>query len=50
MLASLVGFLGGFDLAEEATAETAVIAAERWPASLQGRGQIDWHASRVSLA
>ena len=31
MLASLVGFLGDFDLAEEATAEAFAIAAERWP-------------------
>ncbi len=31
MLASLVGFLGDFDLAEEAAQEAFVIAAERWP-------------------
>jgi RNA polymerase sigma-70 factor (ECF subfamily) len=31
VLASLVGFLGDFDLAEEATAEAFAIAAERWP-------------------
>ena len=31
MLASLVGFLGDFDLAEEATADAFAIAAERWP-------------------
>ena len=31
MLASLVGFLGDFDLAEEAAAEAFAIAAERWP-------------------
>ncbi len=30
MLASLVGFLGDFDLAEEATQEAFAIAAERW--------------------
>ena len=30
MLASLVGFLGDFDLAEEAAQEAFVIAAERW--------------------
>jgi RNA polymerase sigma-70 factor (ECF subfamily) len=30
-LASLVGFLGDFDLAEEAAAEAFAIAAERWP-------------------
>ena len=33
MLASLVGFLGDFDKAEEATQEAFAIAAERWPAS-----------------
>lgn len=31
MLASLVGFLGDFDLAEEATADAFAIAADRWP-------------------
>ena len=31
MLSSLVGFLGDFDSAEEATAEAFAIAAERWP-------------------
>ncbi len=31
MLACLVGFLGDFDLAEEATAEAFAVAAERWP-------------------
>ncbi len=31
MLASLVGFLGDFDLAEEATQEAFALAAERWP-------------------
>jgi RNA polymerase sigma-70 factor, ECF subfamily len=31
VLASLVGFLGDFDLAEEAAQEAFVIAAERWP-------------------
>jgi RNA polymerase sigma-70 factor (ECF subfamily) len=30
VLASLIGFLGDFDLAEEATQEAFVIAAERW--------------------
>src|SRR5207244_10663850 len=30
-LAALIGFLGEFDLAEEATAEAFAIAAERWP-------------------
>jgi RNA polymerase sigma-70 factor, ECF subfamily len=33
VLASLVGFLGDFDQAEEATQEAFAIAAERWPAS-----------------
>jgi RNA polymerase sigma-70 factor, ECF subfamily len=33
VLASLVGFLGDFDRAEEATQEAFTIAAERWPAS-----------------
>ena len=33
MLASLVGFLGDFDKAEEATQEAFAIAAERWPVS-----------------
>jgi RNA polymerase sigma-70 factor (ECF subfamily) len=32
VLASLIGFLGDFDLAEEATLEAFAIAAERWPA------------------
>jgi RNA polymerase sigma-70 factor, ECF subfamily len=31
VLASLVGFLGDFDLAEDATQEAFTIAAERWP-------------------
>jgi RNA polymerase sigma-70 factor, ECF subfamily len=31
MLASLVGFLGDFDLAEEAVQEAFAVAAERWP-------------------
>ena len=33
MLASLVGFLGDFDLAEEAAQEAFTIAAQRWPAA-----------------
>ena len=33
VLASLVGFVGDFDKAEEATQEAFAIAAERWPAS-----------------
>ena len=31
VLANLIGFLGGFDLAEEAAQEAFAIAAERWP-------------------
>jgi DNA-directed RNA polymerase specialized sigma24 family protein len=31
--ASLVGYLGDFDRAEDATQETFAIAAQRWPAS-----------------
>ena len=31
MLASLIGFLGDFDLAEEAAQEAFAVAAERWP-------------------
>jgi RNA polymerase sigma factor (sigma-70 family) len=33
VLASLVGFLGDFDMAEEAAQEAFAIAAERWPAA-----------------
>jgi predicted RNA polymerase sigma factor len=33
VLASLVGFLGDFDRAEDAAQEAFAIAAERWPAS-----------------
>jgi RNA polymerase sigma-70 factor (ECF subfamily) len=33
VLASLVGFLGDFDLAEEAAQEAFTIAAQRWPAA-----------------
>ena len=31
MLACLIGYLGDFDLAEEAAAEAFAIAAQRWP-------------------
>ena len=31
MLAALIGFLGDFELAEEAAQEAFAIAAERWP-------------------
>jgi len=33
VLANLIGFLGDFDLAEEAAQEAFAIAAERWPAT-----------------
>jgi RNA polymerase sigma-70 factor, ECF subfamily len=33
VLASLIGFLGDFDLAEEAVQEAFAVAAERWPRS-----------------
>ena len=33
MLACLIGYLGDFDLAEEAAAEAFAIAAQRWPSS-----------------
>ena len=31
MLANLIGFLGDFDLAEEAAQEAFAVAAQRWP-------------------
>ena len=31
VVASLIGFLGDFDLAEEAAQEAFTLAAERWP-------------------
>ena len=31
MLAALIGYLGDFDLAEDATAEAFAVAAQRWP-------------------
>ena len=31
VLATLIGFLGDFDLAEEAAQEAFAIAAQRWP-------------------
>ena len=33
VVAALIGFLGDFDLAEEAAQEAFAIAAERWPAT-----------------
>ena len=37
MLASLLGFLGDFDKAEEAAQEAFAIAAERWHEKGKGR-------------
>ncbi|MGH2913259.1 MAG: RNA polymerase subunit sigma-24, partial [Solirubrobacteraceae bacterium] len=31
VLATLIGFLGDFDLAEEAAQEAFAVAAQRWP-------------------
>jgi RNA polymerase sigma-70 factor (ECF subfamily) len=31
VLATLIGFLGDFDLAEEAAADAFTLAADRWP-------------------
>jgi predicted RNA polymerase sigma factor len=45
VLASLVGFLRDFDLAEEAAQEAFAVAAERWPRSA---GRVT--ASRSTLA
>jgi RNA polymerase sigma factor (sigma-70 family) len=42
VLASLVGFLGDFDEAEEAAQEAFAIAAERWPASGTPANQGAW--------
>ncbi len=42
MLASLVGFLGDFDLAEEAAAEAFAIAAERWPREGNPANPLAW--------
>ena len=33
VLAGLIGFLGDFDLAEEAAQDAFAVAAERWPPS-----------------
>jgi hypothetical protein len=38
VLAALVGFLGDFDLAEEAAQEAFVVAAERWARDGPGYG------------
>jgi RNA polymerase sigma factor (sigma-70 family) len=42
VLSSLVGFLGDFDLAEEATAEAFAIAAERWPREGTPANPVGW--------
>jgi RNA polymerase sigma-70 factor (ECF subfamily) len=42
VLASLVGFLGDFDLAEEAAQEAFAIAAERWPRDGEPANQAAW--------
>ena len=42
MLASLIGFLGDFDLAEEATQEAFATAAQRWPADGTPDNPVAW--------
>ena len=42
VLASLVGFLGDFDLAEEACQDAFVIAAERWPRDGAPANPVGW--------
>ena len=42
MLAALVGFLGDFDLAEEATQEAFATAAARWPTDGQPANPGAW--------
>ncbi|MEV0673956.1 sigma-70 family RNA polymerase sigma factor [Mycobacterium sp. NPDC050441] len=42
VLASLIGFLGDFDLAEEATQEAFVRAAERWPGDGVPEAPVAW--------
>ncbi|MFL5893306.1 MAG: RNA polymerase sigma factor [Solirubrobacterales bacterium] len=42
VLASLIGFLGDFDLAEEAAQEAFAIAAERWPREGVPEGPRAW--------
>jgi RNA polymerase sigma-70 factor, ECF subfamily len=42
VLASLVGFLGDFDLAEEAAADAFAIAAERWPREGAPANPVGW--------
>jgi RNA polymerase sigma-70 factor (ECF subfamily) len=42
VLASLIGFLGDFDLAEEAAQEAFAIAAERWPRDGEPANPVAW--------
>jgi RNA polymerase sigma-70 factor, ECF subfamily len=42
VLASLIGFLGDFDLAEEAAQEAFAVAAERWPREGEPRNPGAW--------
>jgi RNA polymerase sigma-70 factor (ECF subfamily) len=42
VLAALIGFLGDFDLAEEATQEAFAIAAERWPRDGEPANPVAW--------
>ena len=42
MLAALIGFLGDFDLAEEAAQEAFALAAERWPRDGQPQSPRAW--------
>jgi RNA polymerase sigma-70 factor (ECF subfamily) len=42
VLSSLIGFLGDFDLAEEATAEAFATAAERWPREGSPANPVGW--------
>ncbi|WP_443049021.1 sigma factor [Streptomyces sp. M92] len=42
VLASLVGFLGDFDLAEEVTQDAFAAAAERWPVSGTPANPREW--------
>jgi RNA polymerase sigma-70 factor (ECF subfamily) len=42
VLAALIGFLGDFDLAEEAAQEAFAIAAERWPREGEPANPVSW--------
>ena len=42
VLASLVGFLGDFDRAEEAAAEAFAVAAQRWPRDGEPANPVGW--------